>query len=114
MPPAESARHWRLGASHKAHSTSTLSRPDRGWARSTCKRTRTDHEPCPETRADDPADAAERVCAALDQQTLQAAAETVWMPQAALGQRERVELQGEIAKPRLRHPTKTHEAEHPS
>ena len=77
MPPAESARHWRLGASHTAHKTSTYSRPDRGWARLDIPRTRAGDDPCAETTICDQSARTQRLRAALDQETLRATAETI-------------------------------------
>jgi len=85
MQPAESARYWRLGASHTAHKTSTYSRPDRGWARLLISRTRAGDDPCPETTIRDQSARTQRLRAALDQETLQATRETMGMPEAALG-----------------------------
>lgn len=114
MPPAESARHWRLGASHTAHKTSTYSGPTRGWARLYIPRTRAGDDPCAETTIRDQPARTQRLRAAPDQETLRATAKTIWLPKAALGQRVRLELQSQVPNPRLWHSTKTHEAQHQS
>lgn len=114
MPPAESASHWRLGASHTAHKTSTYSRPDRGWARLLISRTCAGDDPCAETTICDQSARTQRLRVALDQETLRATPETMGMLEAALGQRVRLELQGQVAHTRLRHSTTAHEAQHQS
>lgn len=75
MPPAKSARRWRLGASNQPQNTSTLSSPHPGgWARTAIiTRLRTGDDSQTKETVCDLTDATEVLCADARGQALQTA-----------------------------------------